>query len=79
MENVAGYFYRNRTAEGKIYSLPKKIEVLETMISLKKSLEEAGIDSSDFGEKVEQSAILLAEEYTKLLSDEPSITLNAKY
>ncbi|MBV9773709.1 MAG: hypothetical protein JO040_07145 [Gemmatimonadetes bacterium] len=74
----AGFVYRNYTKEGKIASVPKKLESLDSMLSLKKKLDEAGVDTSAMKEELERSAAAVASDLTTILAGQPSIEVNGK-
>lgn len=77
VEATAQYFYRNFIKEGQISELPRKAEVVERILDLKKNLEEQGLDTSGMKENIEKSSVLLSQKLNVLLGGEPKIVINA--
>lgn len=78
IESAAKYAYRNYTHEGLAAAIPKKVETLQEILELSKSLEEAGIDTSAMKQKIEKGAVTLANEFNDLIQGQKSIHLNGK-
>jgi hypothetical protein len=78
IENAAMYAYRNYTDEGRAAAIPKKVETLKEILGLSKSLEEAGIDTSEMKEKLEKGAVSIVNEFNELIQGQKSIHLNGK-
>lgn len=72
----ASFVYRNYTVEGKIQSIPRKIEILEDVLKFSEKLESHGIDSSQIKDHINKSSILIIKELNNLLSGEPEIIVN---
>ena len=70
------YFYRNYTREGKIVSIPKKVEIIESVLGLSKKLKEEGIDISEMDENIVKASNAIAKNLNLLLSGEPRIEIN---
>ena len=78
IENLAKFAYRNYTNEGRAAAIPKKVETLMEILGLSKSLEEAGIDTSEMKQKLEKGGILIINEFNELIQGQKSIHLNGK-
>lgn len=78
IETTIGYLHRTFTTEGKIASVPRRLEVLETTIQISKKLEEAGIDTSEMKEHLRKSGVVIAKSLSTLLEDQPKIRLNGR-
>jgi|GEM_PF-3933155 len=78
VKDTTGFFYRKYTTEGKIASLSPKKEKLEEFIGLTKKLEEAGIDTNQMKEEIEEASVLLVREFQVLLAESSGIDVNAE-
>jgi len=78
IKDTTGFLYRNMTTEGKIQSIPRKKEAIESVIKLREKLHEAGIEVNHLDESLKQSAILIADELNCLLAGEPKVKLNGE-
>jgi hypothetical protein len=76
VERGIGYFHRNYTREGKIESIPKKIEIINEVLGLKNRLVDEGIDTSEMEENITKSGIKIAEQLNQLLGGEAVVTVN---
>ncbi len=72
------YIHRNFTKEGKIESIPRKVESIEEIIKLRKQLERMGIDCSDIDDNIKKCTLTLSGSLSQLLDGQPSIVLNGK-
>nr|MDA3895983.1 hypothetical protein [Desulfobacteraceae bacterium] len=70
------YIFRNYTDEGKLLTLPKKMDVIERAIHLTEVLEKHGIDCSIPKENIEKSAIKVSEQLNYLIGGQPKIMLD---
>jgi hypothetical protein len=78
LEESAGYIYRTYTREGKIASIPKKIESLNEVINLSSRLKSSGVNTQEMDENLSKAGIIISTHLNTLLSGQPSIILNQK-
>ncbi|MBE8965422.1 hypothetical protein IQ277_03915 [Nostocales cyanobacterium LEGE 12452] len=78
IKETTSFLYRNKTTEGKIESIPRKTEAIESILKLREKLQQAGIKVDVLDESVEKSSILLAEELNCLLAGQPKVELNGE-
>jgi hypothetical protein len=78
IERYVYYFYRNFTQEGKIKGIPKKIDVIESILQLEHHLREAGIETDEMRDNIQKSSILISQRLNDLLSDEMIVNLNGE-
>lgn len=78
IESAASFLYRNFTNEGKITSIPRSVEAIESVLSLTKKLEAEGIDVSASKDNLQKAAVIMSAQLNKLLLKEPSIEVDGK-
>jgi hypothetical protein len=78
IENAVGYFYRNFTQEGKISTLPRNVEAIESVLHLRKELKACGINTEQIDDILNKSSVIIAEKLNTLLIGEPKVTINEK-
>lgn len=78
IKDTIGFLYRNTTTEGKIESIPRKTEAIESILKLREKLQEAGLEVDELNESIEKSAILIAEDLNGLLVGERGVELNGE-
>lgn len=76
IEKMAGWLYRNYTVEGKINSIPRKVEVIDSLLDLTAKLEAAGLDVSEMRPNIEKSAVVVSRELVTLLENQSSVVIN---
>lgn len=76
IESSATFLYRRYTLEGKISSIPKQVQSVESILQLTQRLEEQGIDTSTIKDNLQKSLIIISAEMNSLLAGEPSVTIN---
>lgn len=76
IESGVAYLYRAFTNEGKIASIPKKVESVEAVLRLSENLQEMGIDTTAVKENLQKSAVLISSHLNDLLAGSPSIKVN---
>lgn len=76
MREGALWVYRNYTVEGKVASVPRKVEAIDSLLGLSQRLKEAGHDISDLRPHIDKAAVSIAKELSTLLDDQPSVTVN---
>jgi len=76
MESAVIFLYRNYTNEGKLSYIPKKLESIDSILSLSQKLEDYGIDSSTIKENLQKSAVIISSQLNDLLLGEPTIKIN---
>ncbi len=77
-ESTANWMYRKYTEEGKICTIPKKVEAVDSILELSRNLAAAGLDTSELDETVKKSAIVLSQQLNTLLAGEPRVEVNLK-
>jgi hypothetical protein len=78
LEGSIGYMYRTFTREGKIASIPRKVETIESILELRKKLKAVGIDTTDLDENLQKASVVIAQEANNLLVGEPKLTINGR-
>lgn len=78
IKDSIGFFYRTRTNEGRIESISSKVEAINTVIKLKENLEKNGIDTNDLEERLQSSALVIAEQLESLIAGERKIEMNGE-
>lgn len=78
VESSVSYLHRNFTKEGKISSIPKKAEHIESIIKLSKKLEEQGVDVSEINDNLQKACVVISKNLNSLLAGEPTVTINNK-
>lgn len=78
IKDYAGVFYKNNTQQGKIESIPRKLETIESAVKLKKILEENGIDTSKMSKNIEECAYTVTEQLSVLLAGERIVRVNGE-
>ena len=58
IESGVSFVYRNYTVEGKISSIPKKVETIESILKLKSKLKKEGVDVTELTEHLNKSSII---------------------
>jgi len=78
LKAVASFAYRNYTAEGRIESIPKKLEVIEGLLKLSDELRRRGIDDAQMSDELERAAVALARHFNCLIEGQKSICINGE-
>lgn len=76
VEQTASWLYRSYTAEGKIASVPQKVEAIDALLNLTERLEAAGIDAVEMKEHIGKSAVAISKSLAEILDGQPSVTVN---
>lgn len=76
MKETASWLYRTYTREGRLASIPRKIESIDSMLGLTSRLKEAGLDTSAIERHIEKSALALSKSLATLLDGQSSVTVN---
>lgn len=76
VERSVNYLHRNFTREGKISSIPRKLEALDAAVQFTNGLADAGIDPGPMRAELQHSSVLIANQLNALLAGEPSVRLN---
>lgn len=76
IENATEWTYRNYTKEGKLTDLPRKVETIESILDLRKKLNEMGLDTKDMDENIKKASVALSEHLSTLIKDQPSVRVN---
>ena len=78
IEKAAHFFYRNYTDEGKLASIPKKVETLESVLHLSDELKKRDISTDQLDESIKKASISIGNDLEKLLLGEELIELNGE-
>ena len=78
LKGGAGFVYRNYTVEGKITSIPGKLESLDKIIDLTGRLEQAGVDTSEIKDEVRRATVGIAKSLNELLDNQYKVEINGE-
>jgi len=78
IEKAAHYFYRNYTVEGKISTIPKKVETIESVLHLSDELKKRNISTEQLDDHLKKASVTIGNQLEKLLSGEEEIELNGE-
>jgi hypothetical protein len=78
IEKAAQYFYRNYTDEGKLSTIPKKVETIESVLHLSDELKKRNISTEQLDEHLKKASVTIGNQLEKLLSGEEQIELNGE-
>jgi hypothetical protein len=78
IEETARFVHRNYTQEGKIASIPTKIESMNSILDFTSRLKEAGVDVSAAEDALAKSAVVMAKSLNILVTDQPLVEVNGK-
>lgn len=76
LSSTIGYLHRNYTNEGKIASVPKKLESLDSVINLSEELRSIGVDTTEMDEHLRKSGVVIAKNLAILLEGQSSVRIN---
>jgi len=76
IREAAWFVYRNRTTEGKISTIPKKLEILERELHISERLQKMGIDTTDTNEYIQRCSVKIVSHLNELLTDVSSVAVN---
>jgi len=76
IKSAVKYLHRNFTTEGRIQTIPRKVEAVESILNLTKKLEAEGMDTSKMKDNINKAAVSLSNELNDLLHCEPSVIIN---
>jgi hypothetical protein len=78
IEKAAHYFYRNYTDEGKLSTITKKVETIESVLHLSDELKQRNISTEQLDDHLKKASITIGNQLEKLLSGEEEIELNGE-
>jgi hypothetical protein len=78
LDGAFGWYYRNKTTEGKIEAIPRKVAALESVIGLREKLHANGIQTADMDERLSKASVVVAQRLTELLEGEAQIKIDHK-
>jgi hypothetical protein len=78
VEEAAGFIYRNYTSEGKISVVPRNVQALDSVIGLRASLREQGVDTREMDQQISGASIHIAKSLNHLLERQGSVTVNGR-
>lgn len=76
LKAALSYLYRNFTPEGKILSIPREVQVADSILEFTKKLEEAGVDTTQAKEEVNKAIVKTAQKLNRLVGNQPSVEIN---
>jgi hypothetical protein len=76
IEEAVHYLHRNYTRDGKIRNIPKKLEVVDSVLQLEIKLKEAGIDTSQMKDNIQKASVKISQQLNDLLGDESRVKVN---
>jgi len=76
LEKSASWLYRSYTAEGKLSTIPRKVEAIDSLLGLRKRLADAGLNPSAMEPHIEKASISIAKDLSELLEGQPSVSIN---
>lgn len=78
IESAVKYLHRTYTTEGKIGTIPSKVESLDAVLAFSRRLQEQGADVSAIHEELGKAGYCLAKELNTLLNDQPVVQVNGR-
>lgn len=78
IESSVRYFHRNYTTEGKIATIPKKIESLDAILQFSNRLKESGVDVTALNDSLAKNAVSIADSLNELVSNQPVVELSGQ-
>lgn len=76
LEQTASWIFRSYTSEGKISSVPRKVESIDSLLRLTERLDAAGINTSEMKAHIEKSAVIISKSLSDILDGQSSVTVN---
>lgn len=76
IERTASWVYRTYTIEGKIDSVPRKVEAIDALLKLSERLRQNGIDPSAMNEHIDKAAVEISKSLAQILNGQSIITVN---
>lgn len=78
VEGAVRYLHRNYTSEGRISSVPRKVEALDELLSLSERLKANGVNVDDLQKSLAKNAVVISNNLNRLLSDQPVVEVNGE-
>ena len=78
IEKAAHFYYRNYTDEGKLSTIPKKIETVESILHLSDELKKRDIPTDQLDEHIKKASVMIGNNLEKLLAGEEQVELNGE-
>lgn len=78
MKSSAGFLHRNYTTEGKIASIPSKIDSMNEILNFSNRLKESGVDVTNIHEELAKGAFVVANDLNTLLGHQPVVEINGE-
>lgn len=72
------YLHRTYTREGKILSIPRKVEAVDSVLKLRDELAQRGVDTSQIDNRLDAAAIIIADGLNELLGGEMKVNVNGQ-
>lgn len=76
IEKSAHYFYRNYTDEGKLSTIPKKVETIDSVLQLRDELKKREIPTNELEEHITKASVAIGKNLEKLLGGEQRVEIN---
>jgi|CXWL01.1.fsa_nt_gi hypothetical protein len=78
IEDAVSFMYRKFTNEGKISTIPRKVDAIDEIVQLRNKLRLMDFDTTEMDEHIEKSAVVIAAQLNELLMGEPKIVINGR-
>lgn len=76
IESTIGFLHRKFTIEGKIASVPRSIEALNSAVNLSENLAKLGINTAEMDEHLRKSGVIIGKTLSTLLQDQARVQVN---
>jgi hypothetical protein len=78
IRSSASFLYRNYTKEGRIGSIPQKLDSLNAIMDFTERLKGEGVDVTGINEEMRKAAFSIAKDINTLIEDQSEITVNGE-
>ena len=78
IESALGYLHRQYTDEGRIGSIPRKVEAVESVLSLRDKLKKRDIGTQTIDGFINQASVQIANELNRLLGGEMRVDVDGR-
>jgi len=78
LKGCVDFIYRNYTTEGKMASIPKKIEALDDILKFSERLKESGVDVTSMRDEIAKGGVTIANQLNILISGQQSVEINGQ-
>ena len=77
-ESSVQYFHRNFTTEGKLTELPKRLEIVDRLLSTAKIVDDAGAESDVIHENAKKAVVKISQDLVRLLGNDETVSVNGR-